>query len=368
MKHDLTTNLCLHRQHGEQPGCGPCHLPEPRVRRDARSADESRLSQAKLRVCGLSVTAEMQSGGEAYVLKDVSFGVGSGEVVGVLGESGAGKTTLGLALLHVLRHGLHQTSGEIWLNDRSMETLDEEQLRRTRGAEISLLYQDSSALNPCLRVGHQVAEVITAHKNWHRSRCRERAAEALAQVGLGEGERLFRSYPHQLSGGQKQRVCVALALACEPSLVVADEPTASLDPSTAANILDLMLKFKQERGTSFLLISHDPNVLRKASDRLLVMYGGEIVESGRTDDVLATPLHPYTQALLRCAELFSAEGQVGRRWPSIAGYPPDPTKTMPGCSFAPRCAARTDRCSSWRSSLIAIDERQVRCLEYEGEP
>jgi oligopeptide/dipeptide ABC transporter ATP-binding protein len=301
----------------------------------------------------------LQSGAEGFPLRDVSFEVREREIVGVLGESGAGKSTLGLALMQVLPDNFRRMSGEIELNETKLTGLNEEGLRRLRGSEMSLLYQDASVLNPYLRVGHQVAEVLRAHHDWGTRTCTERAAETFHWVGLDE--RMFLSYPHQLSGGQKQRVCIALAVVCEPRLVIADEPTASLDPSTASEILELLLRLKNQRGTSFVLISHHPNVLAHMADRLLVMYAGEIIESGPTAEVLENSLHPYTRGLLRCIS-----SEADRRWPYIPGNPPDLTEAEEGCSFEPRCPDRMEQCTSCRPALVTIGERQVRCVEYGG--
>lgn len=330
--------------------------------------DSSRATESAhrviLRVLNLRVGVRLRSGTEGFPVRGVSFEIREREIVGVLGESGAAKSTLGLALMQVLPDDFRRASGEIELNGNKLTDLSEEGLRRIRGSEISLLYQDASVLNPYLRVGHQVAEVLKAHHDWRMRECQKRTAEILHRVGLNE--RIFRSYPHQLSGGQKQRVCFALAVACEPQVVIADEPVASLDPSTAMEVLELMLTLKKERDISFVLISHDPSVLAKMTDRLLVMYAGEIIESGPTAEVLANPLHPYTRELLSCMSPEPGHGPVDRRWRYIPGNPPDLTETQEGCSFEPRCPDRTEQCTSCRPALVTIGERQVRCVECGG--
>lgn len=306
---------------------------------------------------------------ERTILSDISFSVAPGEVVGVLGESGAGKSTLALALLRILPRGFHIRSGEIDLKSRSVLELSSEELRSIRGNQVSIVYQDSSALNPVLRIDAQVAEVVRAHSDWSKARCLQEAHAILVLVGLDE-DRLFSAYPHQLSGGQKQRVAIAQALVCKPDLLIADEPTASLDASTTLDILDLIERIRCEFNTAVLLISHQPEVLAYSSDRVIVLYAGQIVEEGPTRDVFASPFHPYTRELLRCRKPAEDEANqdAGKlRWPFIAGSGISLDAAM-GCGFENRCLRRMDICGKHAPRITRVDAvRDVKCFEYEGE-
>jgi peptide/nickel transport system ATP-binding protein len=256
-------------------------------------------------VSGLTVSC-ITLGEQKTILKDVSFSIRAGEVLGVLGESGAGKSTLALALLQLLPASFRISSGDIRLDNQSLLHLSEDAMCSVRGKALSLVYQDSSVLNPVLRVEDQVYEVIRAHSHGKAIHCRRDARESLALVGLGD-ERFLSAYPHQLSGGQKQRVAIAQAIASKPSLLIADEPTASLDAGTTLEILDLFKHVESTSNTSILLISHQPDVLAYLADRVLVLYDGKIVEEGPACEVLRSPLHPYTQDLLRCQSLLESE-------------------------------------------------------------
>ncbi len=238
---------------------------------------------------------------EIRPLKRVSFQVQRGEVVGLLGESGAGKTTLALALMRLLPSSSQVVQGSIEFEGRPFLSLGERELRKIRGAGISLIYQDSTVLNPVLRVGDHLVEVPRAHHSWPRRRCRQKAIALLEDMELKDVDRIYAAYPHQLSGGQRHRIVIAQALACQPALVIADEPTASLDPDTALEIVELLGRLKRRFQTAFLLISHDLAPLARLADRIMVMYAGRIVEQGLRDEILQQPLHPYTRALLACA-------------------------------------------------------------------
>jgi oligopeptide/dipeptide ABC transporter ATP-binding protein len=320
-----------------------------------------------LSVAALTISASAPNEAEKTVLHDVAFSVAAGEVLGVLGESGAGKSTLALSLLRLLPQGFEVRSGTIHLNGTSLLDLGDEELRSIRGNEVSLIYQDSSALNPVLRVDHQVAEVIHAHSNWSNARCLQEARATLELVGLGD-DRIFSSYPHQLSGGQKQRVAIAQALACGPNLLIADEPTASLDATTALEILDLIERMRDQFHSSVLLISHQPEVLAYLSGRVVVMYAGRIIEEGWIQEVFDSPAHPYTRELLRCRTPFQdKQGPIGSkpRWPFIPGTANDFTA---GCPFENRCLNRMELCAISMPPVTAIGQsHHVRCFEYAEE-
>ncbi len=310
----------------------------------------------------------VNDGQEFTVLDRISFDIAPGEVVGLLGESGSGKTTLALSLLRLLPPAARQAGGSVRFRGRDLLLLNEKQLREVRGAEISVVYQDSSVLNPVIKVGDQVTEVVRAHHNWARQRAREEARAAFAAVGLGGSDRIYTSYPHQLSGGQRQRVMIAQALVCKPALMIADEPTASLDTTIAAEIVELFKQLKDSSNTSFLFIAHDAATLARVADRVMVMYAGQIVEDGRVQEVFAQPQHPYTRALLACAPQYSPTGVTrdrALRLACIPGSPPDPMAPPPGCSFSERCKDRMELCDAHNpEEFRSAPSRSVRCFKY----
>jgi len=233
-------------------------------------------------------------------VRRVSFDVAPGEVLGVMGESGCGKTSLGLALLGLLPREHAEVSGSVMFRGDDMLTMKETSLQKIRGAGISMVYQEPGiALSPVMRVGTQISEIVHAHRPWSWKKCRAEAHSMLARVGLTPTERIFSAYPHQLSGGQLQRVLLVQALICEPALVIADEPTASLDARSQSDLIALLRELKQGLRISLLLISHTPEIQASLADRLIVMKDGEIVEEGRFDQMYWSPVHDYTKTLLR---------------------------------------------------------------------
>jgi oligopeptide/dipeptide ABC transporter ATP-binding protein len=302
------------------------------------------------------------------VLRGIGFSVGKGESIGLLGESGCGKSTLALAILGLLPASARVTCGSICFQEHELVGLPERAMATIRGAALSLIFQDpSTALHPILRVGTQIADVIAAHhRDWSRRRCREAVAIALHEVGLADSGRFYASYPHQLSGGQRQRAVIAQALACRPALLIADEPTSSLDTTVQAEILTLLKSLRQERNLSLLFISHNPAVLAEIADRVLVIYAGQIVEEGGMREVLASPLHPFTRALLRCLPRARQSNPIPQ-FSGISGSPPDPAETSTGCVFARRCAERMEICSTRMPAEVQPEMgRSVRCFKYGG--
>jgi oligopeptide/dipeptide ABC transporter ATP-binding protein len=319
-----------------------------------------------LRVSNLSVNYRLDDVHESCVVKQVSFEVKSGEIVGLLGESGSGKTTTALALAALLPSSARMAEGSVEFQGNDLQKLDARRLRGIRGSEISTIYQDSLVLNPVMRAGDQVAEVLRAHRSMTSGEMRDEVCATLAALGLENCDRIFRAYPHQLSGGQRRRVAIAQALVCKPRLVIADEPTAWLDSNTSATILDVFEKLRALHDMAFLLISHDPETLALA-DRVMVMYAGQIVESGERSEVLTRPKHPYTVALLQCGQgnVGKASSRDERRLPCIPGHAPDPAEKSEGCSFSRRCCDRMEVCDRRSPELLKISGSQaVRCFKY----
>jgi oligopeptide/dipeptide ABC transporter ATP-binding protein len=319
--------------------------------------------EAILQVDHLSVRYE-GSGSPVSALRDVSFAVSRGEVVGLLGESGAGKSTLAAALLQLLAPTARIENGSIQFRDRDLTRLTERQLESIRGAELSLIFQEPAlALNPVMRVGTQIANVLRAHRRCDRARCREQAKNLMAEVGLADAERIYEAYPHELSSGERQRVIIAQAIACEPAIVIADEPTANLDSATEAQVLQAFKALQARFSLGLLFITHNPVLLLGFADRVIVMYAGQIVEQGPTAAVLEHPLHPYTTGLLRCVPDNSPLGS-GRRWLSpIPGEPPDLARLPNACAFEPRCSSRLPICASCIPEMTQPGtERSVRCF------
>lgn len=335
-------------------------------RHGANVPHPSLSANSGLRVSNLSVSFHHNPEHESKVVRQVSFEIGPCEIVGLLGESGCGKTTTALGILHLLPPSAHMTAGSIDFHGTNLLTLSELRLREIRGSQISIIYQDSDVLNPVMRVGDQVMEVLRAHQNMTSIEMRGEVYSTFSAIGLDDCDRIFRAYPHQLSGGQRRRIAIAQALVCKPRLVIADEPTEWLDANTAAGLLALFVHLRDLYETSFLLISHAPDALLVA-DRVMVMYAGQIVESGARAEVLTQPKHPYTSALLQCS-LHAAAAEVGthrRRLPCIPGCAPDPAEVFAGCSFSSRCAERMDVCDLQQPEIVEISStRTVRCFKY----
>jgi oligopeptide/dipeptide ABC transporter ATP-binding protein len=308
-------------------------------------------------------------------LRGVDLDVAPGEAVGLVGESGSGKTVLGQAVLGLLACPPGAVAARsIEFEGRDLRRLGADELRRLRGNRISMVFQDPlTSLNPYLTIGDQVAEPLLVHRGLPARRARDRAAELLAEVGIADPGRRLKSYPHELSGGMRQRVMIAMAIACEPALLIADEPTTALDVTIQAQVLDLLARLRRSIGMAVVFITHDLGVVAGFCDRVNVLYAGRIVERGPTGPLFAAPAHPYTRALLRVASRDGTAG-AGERLFSIPGLPPELIDPPPGCSFAPRCGLAIDRCRQESPVLEAIpgkDGRQRACfrpfpLEEEG--
>ena len=304
---------------------------------------DSLRKQDLLRVSNLTVQYRGERGAAVTALRGVNLTIQTGDIIGVLGESGSGKSTLALSLCRLLPSSAAVQSGSLWFRNIDLLTVSEREMQTVRGSQISLLGQDPiSALNPVLRVGEQVRQVVKAHSDDSAGSCREKARQMLERVGLAEA-RYYNEYPHQLSGGQKQRVAIAQALACSPCLLIADEPTSSLDPITQSAILDLLGRLVCDMKATLLFISHDPDLVERTTNRTIIMYAGRMVESGPTAEVYAAPRHPYTAGLLQSLPRL---GQSGKRdLPHIPGDPLGLLQPIAGCAFEPRCGRRIAQCS-----------------------
>ena len=295
-----------------------------------------------LEVEGLSVQLPTPRG-PLFALSDVDLTLESGRALGVVGESGSGKTMLSRAILRLLPP-LARVAGRTSFDGRDLQTLAPEALRALRGREIAVVFQDPmTSLNPVLTIGSQITETLREHLGLAGSAARARAVELLASVGIPEPERRAGQYPHQLSGGMRQRVAIAIALSCEPRLLVADEPTTALDVTVQAQILDLLARERQQhRQMAMMLITHDMGVVAGRTDDVMVMYAGRVVERAPTRTLFRHMRHPYTEALLAAIPKIDAPPHTPLS--AIAGMPPDPTRPAAGCAFSPRCRFAQARC------------------------
>ena len=291
--------------------------------------------------------------GTARAVDDVSFAIGAGETVGLVGESGCGKSVTALSILRLIRPpGRVESGSRLLFEGRDLATLEEGALRQVRGARIAMVFQEPmTALNPVFTVGDQVAEVVRIHSKSSRQQAWDRAVEMLQIVGIPAPAQRAREYPHQLSGGMRQRVVIAMALVMNPALVIADEPTTALDVTIQAQILELLTSLQKQFGTSILLITHDLGVVAETVTRVLVMYGGEIVEEAPVAELFARAHHPYTEGLLGAMPRL---GQSRERLRTIPGTVPPPTNWPAGCRFHDRCPYAWDRCMVEHPPLYQI--------------
>ncbi len=274
---------------------------------------------------------------------DISFSVGRGECVGIVGESGCGKSTTGLSVMRLLPNNGHVIGGSITLLGRDLATLDEKEMRQVRGDEVALIPQDPlTALNPTMTIGKQISEGVRLHRDVTKAQARERALEVLTLVEMPRPSERLDQYPHELSGGLRQRVMIAMALACEPKLLIADEPTTALDVTIQAQILDLIDDLRERLHMGVILITHDMGVIAGRTDRVIVMYAGKIVEEAATPVLFANERHPYAEALL--ASVPKIDQDPGESLLTIPGLPPDLSEIITNCRFAPRCRYATDEC------------------------
>ena len=302
---------------------------------------------------------------ERLALNGVSFELDSGEILGILGESGCGKTTLAKALTLSLPKTARHLKGEIELAGQPVSLSDRSARKKQAGKVVTVSQEPGLHLNPVIRVGHQVAEVFRAHQQWNKDQIYQETKMLLESLELDSRE-IYDAYPHQISGGQQQRIVIAQALACSPSLIIADEPTASLDTDTETKILKLLRDSVRQRKMALILITHNPALLADFAERVLILYAGRVVECGSQKEVYAAPLHPYTNALLACMRVASSAKKPGSRmqFPTIRGTS-QRVRGMHGCSFASRCAQRIAICTEEQPNLIQTSTPQsVECFLY----
>jgi oligopeptide/dipeptide ABC transporter ATP-binding protein len=306
--------------------------------------------------------------GVVKAVDGVDFVVYPGEVLGLVGESGCGKSVTSLSIMRLIGVPGKIVEGEILFEGVDLVKASEEEMMKVRGNRISMIFQQpQSALNPVFRVGDQISEVLNVHQDFGKEAGRKRAIELLKQVGIPEPESRAESFPHEMSGGMAQRVMIAMALACVPDLLLADEPTTALDVTIQAQILDLMRDMRKQLGSTVILITHDLGVIAEMADRVAVMYAGEIVEQSSVDALFDLPLHPYTKGLIGSIPVL---GEVRERLDVIPGNVPNLVNLPPGCRFAPRCLARIENnlsiCIDKRPELTDVsDEHKVRCWLFQ---
>ncbi|WP_113407809.1 ABC transporter ATP-binding protein [Hyphomicrobiales bacterium] len=314
-------------------------------------------------------------GGELTAVRDIDLTIDAGETLALVGESGSGKSVTSLSVMRLLTRNVGKiVAGSIRLRDRrgivsDLAALDDSHMREIRGGDIGMVFQEPmSSLNPVLTIGDQIAEPIRIHRGADRATAMREAIALLESVGIPDAQRRVRQYPHELSGGMRQRATIAMALACDPVLLIADEPTTALDVTIQAQILDLLQRLQRERGMAILFVTHNLGVVAEIADRVAVMYAGRIVEEGPTEAVFRNPRHPYTRGLLasmpRLGEATRMR-QAGEPLYAIPGVVPSLTRMPSGCAFAPRCAHAVQACSGEVPSLDAIDTNHAsRCIRW----
>lgn len=298
---------------------------------------------------------------------DVSFDIKTGSTLALVGESGSGKSVTSLSILRLVPPPGKITAGEVLFNGRDLMKLGDQEMRRLRGREIAMIFQDPmTSLNPVFTVGHQIAEAIELHERLPRRQAWTKTVEMMMRVKIPDAERRARDYPHQLSGGMRQRVMIAMALSCRPRLLIADEPTTALDVTIQAEILELLRSLRDDFDLSMLLITHDLGVVAETADRVAVMYAGRIVEEASVREIFHNPRHPYTEGLLRSVPRLTEEGLKLRRLETIEGAVPNLLHLTKGCKFAPRCAYVIDECTADDIALLAVSDRHhARCIRSD---
>ncbi len=297
-----------------------------------------------LDVRGLT-TAFMTGRGEVNAIEDVSFSLKEGEILGIVGESGSGKSVTALTIMDLLpKPPARIAAGEVHFNGQRLTGMSDRQMQSIRGPGIAMIFQEPmTSLNPVFSIGDQIMETIAAHERLPKAALRKRAIDMLDKVGIPSASRRLDDYPHQMSGGQRQRVMIAMALACNPKLLIADEPTTALDVTIQAQILDLLMDLRDEFGMGVIIITHNMGVIAETADRVLVMYAGRVIEEAPVATIFDHPLHPYTRGLLECVPSMTEDKP---RLVAIPGTLPEPARRPPGCRFGPRCAHALPSCAT----------------------
>lgn len=299
----------------------------------------------------------------------ISYQVQQGEVLGIVGESGSGKSVSSLAVMGLIDYPGRVKAEKLEFNGIDLQSLNAKEKQQLVGAEIAMIFQDPmTSLNPCYTVGFQIMEALKVHQGGNRKSRRQRTIELLRLVGIPDPESRLDVYPHQLSGGMSQRIMIAMAIACKPKLLIADEPTTALDVTIQAQIIDLLLELQKKENMALILITHDLALVAESAHRIIVMYAGQVVEEGKAEDLFREPKHPYTQALLRSLPEF-AEGKS--RLQSLSGVVPGKYDRPTGCLLNPRCPYATELCRQVEPNLRQLKNRQVKChtpLNAEGKP
>jgi len=335
----------------------------------AMGASSAAGARTILEVDGLK-TQFFTRDGIVRAVDGVSFGLSQGETLGIVGESGCGKSVTALSILRLIPKGSGRiVEGSIRFDGKDLVQVPEEAMREIRGNSISMIFQEPmTSLNPVLTIGTQIGETLRLHQGMDKRAALERATEMLELVRIADPHRRVKEYPHQLSGGMRQRVMIAMALACNPKVLVADEPTTALDVTIQAQILNLMIELKERLGTAIILITHDLGVVAETTQRVIVMYAGRKVEEATVHDLFRTPMHPYTRGLMGSIPRRSlrGRGRSGERLKEIAGIVPSLREEIRGCAFAPRCGFATDRCQVERPILEErLPGHTVACWEAE---
>lgn len=315
-----------------------------------------------LEVKNLTIDFET-GGGLVKAIRDVNFKLAEGESLGVVGESGSGKSVTSLAIFDLLANNARVRSGQILFKGKDIFKMRESEKQALRGAEISMIFQDPmTSLNPCFTVEYQIGEVLRFHQGLSKSQVRGRVIELLQQVGIPDPQARLNNYPHELSGGMSQRVMIAMAIACNPKILIADEPTTALDVTIQKQILSLLDTLRKERKMSLILVSHDLGIIAQSTDRILVMYAGEVVEEGKSAQVIGAPTHPYTEGLLKCLPGMYAHEARNFRLPTIPGIVPNLADRPQGCQLSPRCPYKKSNCEAGPIEIRQVNDKNVRCL------
>lgn len=295
---------------------------------------------------------------------DVSFEVKKGKTLGIVGESGCGKSITSLSIMQLVETPPGKiVGGEILYNGEDLLKKNKEEMRKVRGGKIAMIFQEPmTSLNPVFTVGEQIVEALRIHTDLDKHKAKERAIEMLKLVKIPLAEKRFNEYPHQLSGGMRQRVMIAMALSCNPELLICDEPTTALDVTIQAQILDLINELKEKLGTSIMMITHDLGVIAEVADDVMVMYAGKIVEYGSADDIFESPKHPYTSGLMACIPKLTDDSEA--RLSVIKGMVPSFDQMPKGCAFCPRCTEAKKICEEQMPELVEVGSQKVRCFKY----